>query len=319
MTILFILVFSIPLASLYLSTILIHRFAAHILLDSCVILGSEIYGRLFQITILSKIPIILGGFSFIEEPNILLTCFVPIMIYFNPDTARSQILADNKGKAGIYQWTHKESGKTYIGSAVNLSKRMRTYYSIGYLERNKSMYICNALFNHGYSSFTLTIYAYIDISQLTKEEAKKMILALEQFYLDSLQPKYNILKIAGSRLGSLHTEETRALISETMIGINHGRTHSTETRALMSKALSGENHPRGFLGKIHSPETIAKISTSKGGGLIYVYDTQGTLVNTFTSARKAALHFECSQNTILKYAKNGNIFKDKWKLSTFEL
>jgi hypothetical protein len=55
-----------------------------------------------------------------------------------------------------------------------------------------------------------------------------------------------------------------------MIDINHGRTHSTETKALMSKALSGENHPRGFLGKIHSPETIAKISISRGGGSIYM-------------------------------------------------
>jgi len=250
-------------------------------------------------------------FSFIEEPNILLTCFVPIMIYSNAETDRPLILSDNK--AGIYQWKHKESGKIYIGSAVNIFKRMRTYYSIGYLKRNKSMHICNALFNLGYSAFTLTIYEYIDTSQLSKEEAKKLILALEQFYIDTFLPHYNILKTAGSRLGSLHTEETKLLISETMIGINHGRTHSKDTLALMSKALSGENH--GFLGKTHSPETVAKISISKGGGSIYVYDTQGILINSFTSARKAALHFECSQNTILKYAKDGNIFKDKWKLS----
>lgn len=104
-----------------------------------------------------------------------------------------------------------------------------------------------------------------------------------------------------------------------MIGINHGRIHSTETKALMSKALSGKNHSRGFLGKIHSPETIMKISTSKGGSSIYVYDTQGTLVNSFSSARKAAEVLGTNYHTILKYAKNGNIFKDKWKLFTSEL
>ena len=51
------------------------------------------------------------------------------------------------------------------------------------------MYICNALFHHGYSAFTLTIYEYIDTSQLSKEEAKKLNLALDQFYLDTLLPK----------------------------------------------------------------------------------------------------------------------------------
>jgi hypothetical protein len=52
------------------------------------------------------------------------------------------------------------------------------------------------------------------------------------------------------------------------------------------------------------------------GTAIYQYDLDGSLLNTFTSARKAKLHFKCSKTTILKYARNGNIFKDKWKLST---
>src|SRR5574338_921520 len=42
------LVLSIPLASLYDSTILINRIAAHILLSSSLILESVIYGRLFE-------------------------------------------------------------------------------------------------------------------------------------------------------------------------------------------------------------------------------------------------------------------------------
>jgi len=79
----------------------------------------------------------MGSFSFIKEPNILLTCFVPIMIYSNADTEKSHILSDNKGKATIYMWTHNVSGKRYLGSAFDLSKRMYLYFSIKYLERNK--------------------------------------------------------------------------------------------------------------------------------------------------------------------------------------
>jgi len=63
---------------------------------------------------------------------------------------------------------------------VDLSKRLRSYYSINYLDRNKSMYICNSLQNHGYSAFSLTILEYIDVSNLSKDESRKLILEREQ-------------------------------------------------------------------------------------------------------------------------------------------
>jgi len=40
----------------------------------------------------------------------------------------------------------------------------------------------------------------------------------EQFYLDSLKPEYNILKIAGSRLGSNHSEQAKLKISSSLTG-----------------------------------------------------------------------------------------------------
>jgi excinuclease UvrABC nuclease subunit len=38
-------------------------------------------------------------------------------------------MAENKGKAGIYRWTNLINGKTYVGSAADLSKRLAHYYS----------------------------------------------------------------------------------------------------------------------------------------------------------------------------------------------
>jgi len=85
------LVMMIPLASLYLSTILIYRFALLIFLSYA--LFSDILGGLYQT--IFKIPFILGGFSFLEEPNILLLFIpsfqenlltVPIIVYLNADT-----------------------------------------------------------------------------------------------------------------------------------------------------------------------------------------------------------------------------------------
>jgi hypothetical protein len=53
----------------------------------------------------------------------------PIIIYSNSDIDKLRIFTDNKGKAGIYQWKHLESGKIYIGSAIDLTKRLKDYYS----------------------------------------------------------------------------------------------------------------------------------------------------------------------------------------------
>lgn len=112
------LILPIPLASYLLSTILINRFAAHILLYLCVFLGSVIYGQLYQLTLLFQIPIswvLKFSFCFLEEsvflrfpeilnslePEVLLSVFVPIMIYSNENLDKSTILSENKDKAAI--------------------------------------------------------------------------------------------------------------------------------------------------------------------------------------------------------------------------
>lgn len=146
----------------------------------------------------------------------------------------------------------------------------------------------NAINKYYLQDFIFIVFEYC--------EPDKLILR-ERFYIDELKPEYNILKVAGSSLGLSHSDEAKHKMSES----RKGKLHSAKTKALMSIPKS-EAHKR-------------KISASQGTA-IYVYDTQGSLVNTFNSAREAGKHFDCTSNTILKYAKNGNIFKDEWKLST---
>lgn len=245
--------------------------------------------------------------------------FRPVIIYNNINIEKSKIFSDNKGKAGIYLWTCLDSNKIYIGSAVDLSKRIRSYFSKTYLTRSRNSHITNALIKFGYSAFSLTIIEYIDISNLSKEEARKLILGREQYYINYLEPEFNILKVAGSSLGFKHSEETKLKLNKIRSGVNHplfGKSHSPETLALMSKALSGQNHP--LFGKPPSANTKSKLSIAKGIGIIYVYNIQGSLAYTFCSARKAAEHFKSSHPTIIRYVKNGKLFQDKWRLSTIE-
>jgi group I intron endonuclease len=235
--------------------------------------------------------------------------FVPIITYINAETDKLKILADSKQKAGIYMWKHLESGKINIGSAVDLSRRFTQYFSIKYLEKNKTMRICNALVYHGYSAFSLTIKEYIDISNLSKKEANKLILEKEQFYLDSLKPDYNINLIAGSRLGAQHSKDSIARMSEIQRNIDR----TGEENPMYGK--TGDNHPR--FGKSHSTVSRTKISETKGT-IIYVYDSEGLLVNSFSSANKASEEFNCSHTTIIRNAKNNKLFQGKWYLSFSE-
>jgi group I intron endonuclease len=101
-------------------------------------------------------------------------------------------------------------GKRYVGSAVELSKRLYGYYSKAKISNSKgNSYIYNAIINYGYSAFSLSILRYIEIKGLSNEETKKIILEQEQFYIDSLMPEYNIQKIAGSSLGQKRSEERK--------------------------------------------------------------------------------------------------------------
>jgi LAGLIDADG endonuclease/GIY-YIG catalytic domain len=127
--------------------------------------------------------------------------FELVVIYNNAEENKLKILTDTKNKSGVYLWTHLESNNKYIGSSVNLSRRFTYYYSKVNISRFKKSRIHNALLHYGYSSFSLTILEFIDITNLSKEEAKKIIIEREQYYIDNILPEYNILKTAGSLLG----------------------------------------------------------------------------------------------------------------------
>jgi len=90
--------------------------------------------------------------------------------------------------------------------------------------------IYSALLSHDYENFTLDILEYCDGS---------ILIEREQYYIDLLDPKYNILKAANSRIGSKHSVKTRALMSFKLKGINHpfyGKTLSQETRIKLSES-----------------------------------------------------------------------------------
>ena len=107
---------------------------------------------------------------------------IPIRSYSNAYAQKEQICKDNKRKIGIYRWTNAVSGKSYIGSSINLSKRLNDYLKIAFLnkelKKGRSM-ICSALLKYGYFNFKLKIIEYCDPT---------ILIEREQYYLDNLRP-----------------------------------------------------------------------------------------------------------------------------------
>ena len=73
------------------------------------------------------------------------------------------------------------------------------------------MVINKALLKYGYSKFYLEILEYCDPKELAKRE---------QYYMDHLNPEYNVLKTAYSSLGYKHTGKTLVKIHSNLEKLN---------------------------------------------------------------------------------------------------
>jgi group I intron endonuclease len=257
-----------------------------------------------------------------------------VKIYENAYDNKKILLEENKGKSGIYMLANKLTNLIYIGQSKDISKRFIRYFNASYIKSKKSFKISRALIKYGYSNFSVRILEYCDKSDLTIRE---------QFYLDNLNPEYNILKIAGSSRGYRHSKETKAKISKSLKGIYikeksplFGRKHTEETKILMSKKkakhknpMYGKTHNKNTiklmrqkaLGRVHSDETKLKMSVIRGNPVI-IYEKCSlaldgfTLIGSFVSARRASKFLGISHSTVSKYMYSGEIYKERYKFSS---
>lgn len=298
-----------------------------------------------------KSPLNLGGALFSNEIRNLwkvrvYSTFSPIdpedykqifntsaVFYDDAYSMKKLIIKENKGKTGIYMWTNKLTGDIYVGQSVDLSKRFKKYFSLSYIESRNELIISRALIKYGYSNFSLTILEYCSESELDIRE---------QHYFDTLNPQYNIQKIAGgSSKGLILSEETKAKISKSLKGVYagdksywYGRSMSDETKKLMSLNRTGELNPlygklhseeskelmrQKALGRVFSEETKLLMSTKRGNP-VNIYEKCSSegfkLIGSFVSARKAGNFLEISGSTVQRYMKSGAIFKDRYKFSS---
>lgn len=143
-------------------------------------------------------------------------------------------LKEFKNKSGIYLIHNNVNGKQYIGSAMDLSKRLATYYFPSRLSDNR--YISKSILKYGHSNFSVVI---LDILGTTGLHTKTDILNKEQYHIDLYKPLLNLNPTAGSSLGFKHSEESKKLISE----FRKGKPLSDSTKKRLSILFSGELNP----------------------------------------------------------------------------
>lgn len=118
---------------------------------------------------------------------------------------------------GIYKiYFNGSPSSIYIGSAINFSKRkIRHKYHL------KKQIHKNTFLQRLYNKYGLSNMVF-DIIEVVNDVSN--IISREQFYIDELKPKINILRIAGSALGYKHTQESKNKISL----LNTGRKMTEE-------------------------------------------------------------------------------------------
>ena len=184
--------------------------------------------------------------------------------------------------------------------------------------------INDAIFKYKMNEFILEILEYCE---------PDIIIEREQFYIDILQPEYNILKIAGSTIGRKLSEEAKINISIRNKGFNnpmYGKTHTEETKLILSIHNKGYNNP--MYGKTHTEETKLRIKASllkfnntniqnidnhkkKTKILknqIEILDSNNKSIQILDNGMKISKFYNIPKTVVYRYIQTGKLYKNSY-------
>lgn len=170
---------------------------------------------------------------------------------------------------GIYKILNTVNGKFYVGSSVQIESRIFKHLAQLRKGKHNNWHLQSAYTLDGEDAFDFILLEGCDRADL---------LTREQHYMDTLEPEYNICRIAGNTLGVLHTAITKAKMTISQrgntnhLGKSHTdatkqklrlkaalRTHTAATKAAISNKLLGNQYTKGkALSKAHKE----KVSTA---------------------------------------------------------
>lgn len=249
--------------------------------------------------------------KFISEKNLY-----PVFIYEDllDKTVKSRVLNDTRGLSGIYLILNKVTFDYYIGSAS--TGRFHARFSNHLFNFHGSKVVKNAVKKHGVSSFAFIVLELFP--EIVNKENNKKLLDLEDFYLKSLLPNYNILTEAASSFGYKHNETTRLNMKTNyseerrlaISSLNKGKSFSPSTiEAMKQSALNRVKAIYSEKGVLAAKQQNMK-NNSKA---ILVYNMDYTVYGEFPSITEASKPLGCSQKTIFRALQTPKkILKRRW-------
>lgn len=160
---------------------------------------------------------------------------------FNAYTDKKLLLKSFKNKSGIYCWINEITQEKYIGSSINLSIRFKDYYKhkklkVATLKNTSKIY--SSILKYGYENFNVEILEFCN---------KEQLINREQYYLDLINPEYNILKIAGSRFGHSLSNELIKEFHSINSAARYLNTSATRLRRIAKGGNSYDNYIYKFI------------------------------------------------------------------------
>lgn len=175
-------------------------------------------------------------------------------------------------KSVIYKIVNTITNDFYIGSSVSFSRRKRKHLYTLAKREGVNRILQNAWDKYSEENFRFEVIEEVfDVTTL---------LEREQYYLDTLRPKYNVCPNSRNHLGARyrlkkprskeHSEKIGAAaklrLSDPTKNPMYGKKHNEVSIALMKQnrgSIEGKNNP--FYGKKHSKHTLDLMSLAKKG------------------------------------------------------
>jgi group I intron endonuclease len=276
------------------------------------LLNIKILGIFFKIIRYSLLFLIIFFICYYEKSgfNLEIFCFneitflssvLPAIKYYeNADKYKKLAIKENKEKAGIYRILNKKSGDFYIGSSIDIGNRLNQHLylaSSGKFKGNSKLY--NAVFKYGLENFSLEILEYCSLDQL---------LNREQYFMDLLKPKYNILKQAYSFQGFTHSEYTKKHLSK----IKTGLKFTKEQKNKMSKAA---------IERLLSQISLDQLSAAQKAGWEYtsiqvqILNLETNEKKCFDSIKQSANYLNCDPSALRYAIKKNTLYKKIYQIT----
>jgi len=211
--------------------------------------------------------------------------------------------------SGIYLILNKVTLDYYVGSAS--TNKFYVRFSNHLFNFHGSKVIKAAVRKYKISEFAFIILELFP--EIVTKENNKKLLDLEDFYLKSLLPNYNILTEAGSSFGYKHTEITRikmksnySLERRIQIGnLNKNKEFNLETIERMK--ISALNRKKPFF----SEQAI--LNMKKKSKSLLVYNLNYTVYGEYSNILEAAKSLNCNEKTIRRALKTEKkLLKRRW-------